>query len=201
MSVVVVDINSTTLKKTGNMTSTPEKEARMLPLEEYYKIAKRVIIHFASPSLAKSMVKDEDAMSFMVESLIRGTMRWNPTRHKGRTLRSYLNQCGRWAIPRWILNKKQADKHKDLSLDMDIDDDGNSMHNFIADTYPVGNIEDMIDRPYLNDTQKECLRLRFVNGMTFRDIGAALNKTGQRIEQIVDAAIKKLRNDHQLREI
>ena len=194
MSVVVVDINSTTLQKTGNMTSTPEKEARMLPLAEYYKIAKRVILHFASPSLAKSMIKDEDAMSFMVEALIRGTMRWEPD--GGRTLHSYLNQCGKWALPRWILNKKQADKRKNLSLDLDIDDKGKNMHNFVADPFVVGNIEDMIDKPYLNDTQKECLRLRFVNNMTFRDIGAALNKTGQRIEQIVNRAIEKLRDEH-----
>lgn len=194
MSVVVVDINSTTLKKTGNMTRTPEKEARMLPLAEYYKIAKRVILHCASPSLAKSMVKDEDAMSFMVEALIRGTMRWEPD--GGRTLRSYLNQCGRWAIPRWILNKKQADKRKNLSLDMEMDDDGNNMHNFVADPFAVGNVEEIIDKPYLNDTQKECLRLRFVNNMTFRDIGTALNKTGQRIKQIVNKAIEKLRNEH-----
>lgn len=196
MSVVVVDINSTTLQKTGNMTRTPEKEALMLPLGEYYKIAKRVILHCASPSLAKSMIKDEDAMSFMVEALIRGTMRWKPDMNNGRTLRSYLNQCGRWAIPRWILNKKQADKNKNLSLDMEMDEDGNNMHNFVADSFAVGNIEDMIDKPYLNDTQKECLRLRFVNNMTFREIGTALNKTGQRIEQIVNKAIEKLRDEH-----
>jgi RNA polymerase sigma factor (sigma-70 family) len=193
MSVVIVDINSTTLQKTGNMTTSPEKEARMLPLEEYYKIAKRTILHFAGHSLAKSMVKDEDALAFIAESLMRATLRWQPG---GRTLRSYLNQCSIWAIRRWVLNKKQANKYDSVSLDFEVDDEGNSMHNFIADPHVGGNIEEIIDRAYLNETQKECLRLRYVNGMTFRDIGTALNKTGQRIEQIVDAALNKLRNEY-----
>lgn len=197
MSVVIVDINSTTLKKTGNMTTSPEKEARMLPLEEYYKIAKRTIIHFAGPSLAKSMVKDEDAIAFIAESLMRATLRWEPNRVQGRTLRSYLNQCAKWAIDRWVLNKRQAGRFKNMSLDTEIDDDGNSMHNFIADKHVGGNIEEIIEKSYLNETQKECLRLRFVNSMTFRDIGGLLGKTGQRIEQIVDAALNKLRNEYQ----
>lgn len=195
MSVVIVDINSNVLKRTGNMTSTPEIEARMLPLDEYYKIAKRTIIHFAGPSLAKSMVNDEDAMSFMAESLMRATVRWEQHRMGGRTLRSYLNQCAKWAIDRWVLNKKQAGRNNTMSLDLEIDEDGNSMHNFVADTNVDGNIEDMINKPYLNDTQKECLRLKFVNGLTYRNIGEVLNKTHQRVEQIVKVALKKLRHN------
>lgn len=199
MSIVIVDINQRALEKHKTLEVSDEAKSRLLSLSEYENIAERVINYF-SQRFGKDkleMLKSEDAVSFVVEHLIRGTIRWKP--EGGRTLRSYLNQCGWWAIQSWQLNKKQAGRYSAISLDTEIDDNGTTMYTFVEDTSlsPHLNIDEIINKPYLNETQKECLRLRFVEGLTYRNIGEILQKSGQRIEQIVNSALKKLRNEYE----
>lgn len=196
-SVVIVDIDKNALEKHKTLTVTDEVKSRLLSLAEYENIAERVINYFNFKKERNDMLHSEDAVAFVVEHLIRGTIRWKPD--GGRTLRSYLNQCGLWAIQRWKLNKKQANRHNTISLDTEIDDNGTTLYTFVEDTSlsPHLNIDEIINKPYLNDTQKECLRLRFVEGLTFKSIGEILQKTKQRIEQIVNSALKKLRNEYE----
>lgn len=197
MSVVIVDINKKALEKNETLKVTDEIKSRFLSLDEYEKIAKKTISYFARPALARqNMLNSEDAIAFIIEHLIRGTIRWKPD--GGRTLHSYLNQCALWGIQRWKLNRKQANRFKEVSLDKEIDDRGNTLYTFVEDTKsPDMNIDEIINKPYLNETQKECLRLRFVEGLTYRNIGEILQKSGQRIEQIVNSALEKLRNEYE----
>lgn len=196
-SVVIVDIDKSALEKNKTLSVSDEVKARLLSLAEYQNIAERVINYFNFKKDKSDMLNNEDAVSFVVEHLIRGTIRWKPD--GGRTLRSYLNQCGLWAIQRWRLNKKQANRYNTISLDTEIDDNGTTMYTFVEDTTlsPHLNIDEIINKPYLNDTQKECLRLRFVEGLTYKSIGEILQKTKQRIEQIVNSALQKLRNEYE----
>jgi RNA polymerase sigma factor (sigma-70 family) len=202
MTVVIVDINKKTLEKSGLFNNNKESNHRLLSLHEYIKIAKKTIGKFASPSVASEMLRNEDAISFVTNHLIQGTLRWKAD--GGRTLYSYLNQCAIWSIQRWIFNTKAAKKTSTLSLDKSIDDDGNTMYNLVAndDTSNDGtDIEEILSKGNLNETQKTCLRMKFVEGMTYRAIGAALNKTGSRIEQIVTAALQKIRNEYKVTDL
>lgn len=196
-NVVIVDIDKNSLEKNKTLNMTDEVKARLLTLKEYTNIAERVINYFNFRKDKSDMLNNEDAISFVVEHLIRGTIRWKPD--GGRTLRSYLNQCGLWAIQRWKLNKKQANRHNVVSLDTEIDDNGTTLYTFVEDNSMSSqlNIDEIINKPYLNDTQKECLRLRFVEGLTFKSISEILQKSKQRIEQIVNSALKKLRNEYE----
>lgn len=196
-NVVIVDIDKNSLEKNKTLNMTDEVKARLLTLKEYTNIAERVINYFNFRKDKSDMLNNEDAVSFVVEHLIRGTIRWKPD--GGRTLHSYLNQCGLWAIQRWKLNKKQASRHNTVSLDTEIDDNGTTLYTFVEDTSqsPHLNIDEIINKPYLNDTQKECLRLRFVEGLTYKSISEILQKSKQRIEQIVNSALKKLRNEYE----
>ena len=201
MSVVVTDLNVTSLNKSKIFEIDEKTKERILPLSEYLKIARKTIGHFASPTLANSMLKNEDAVSFVAECLMRGSLRWKED--GGRGLHSYLNQCAVWAIKRWVTNEKSANRQNNLSLDylFDESNNNNSLYHTLEDKKqrkePEISIDEIINKPYLNDTQKECLKLRFVDGMTLRAIGKALNKTSQRIEQIVNKALGKLKRDYE----
>lgn len=200
MSVVVTDLNSTSLNKSKIFDISEEAKGRILSLSEYIKIAKKTIAHFASSSLASSMLKNEDAISFIAECLMKGSIRWKED--GGRELHSYLNQCAIWGIKRWVTNQKSANRYSGLSLDYILDEsEGNSLYALLEDKKqrkePDLSIDEIINKPYLNDTQKECLRLRFVDGMTLRAIGKTLNKSSQRIEQIVNKALGKLRKEYE----
>lgn len=197
MSVVIVDIHKNRLNKSGLFDVNQETTDNLRSLYDYLDVAKKVIGRFSSPSVAKMMLNDEDAIAFVANHLMNGTLRWKPD--GGRTLYSYLNQCGIWAIKRWMLNKKVSNKYKEVSLDSAIDDDGNTMYKFVANkdsTMLDDGFEDLINKDFLNPTQKECLRMKFVEGMTYRAIGSKLNKSGSRIEQIVTTALSKLRKEY-----
>jgi len=207
MSVVIVDMNEKSLNKNKTFEMSREAEERMLPLYEYIAIAKRCIGRFASPALAHKMLKDEDAISFITDHLIKGTIRWKAD--GGRTLRSYLNQCAIWSIKRWILNMNVANKHSILSLDHEIDRSSKqngssaSMYDLVVNkkkeqSYQdnMDNIDDIINQDYLNDNQRQCLRMRFAEGLTLREIGENLNKSKARVEQIINAALEKLRKQY-----
>lgn len=199
MSVVIVDMNEKSLVKNNTLNNDSDVQNRLLPMSEYLSIAKKTIGRFAIPSLAKNMLNDEDAISFVAEQIMKGTIRWNP--EKGRTLYSYHNMCAIWAIKRWILNKKVSEKHNIISLDKSLDNnDGDNLYNITEDkrvsknnnTLPA--FDEIISHGNLNEAQKQCLKMKFVDNMTYAAIGAELNKSAQRIEQIVKRAIEKLKD-------
>jgi RNA polymerase sigma factor (sigma-70 family) len=195
MSVVIVDIKEKTSKKYNTYNVNSSSSELILPLYEYIDIAKKSISKFSSASVAKSMLKDEDAISFVVEHLIKGTIRWK--QNGGRTFKSYLSQCAIWSIQRWLLNSKNARKNDVIHLDNEFDDEGSNLYKLVKDKSSENiNIEDIIDKNYLNDTQKECLRMKFVHGMTYRSIGEIMNKSHQRIEQIIKSALVELRKEY-----
>jgi len=201
MTVAIVDVNERAFKANGLFNVSDETQTRILPLSEYIEIAKKTIGKFASPSVANEMLKSEDAISFVTDHLIKGTLRWKAD--GGRTLYAYLNQCAIWAIQRWILNMKVARKNAAVSLDTPIDDEGGTMYSFVENTnnnistHTGPSFDEIIDKECLNETQKTCLRMKFVEGMTYRAIGTALNKTGSRIEQIVSTALAKLKKEYE----
>jgi RNA polymerase sigma factor (sigma-70 family) len=199
-NIAIVGLHEKRLKESGAFNTDNVPQERMRNLHEWLKVAEKTINAFASRSVASQMLRDEDAIAFIAEHLMRGSMRWKED--GGRTLNSYLNQCADWAIKRWILNKKNASKQNIFSLDYLISED-NDLYNYIADKAIPSetSIEHIIDKPYLNDTQKTCLRMKFVDNMTYRAIGTALKKSGARIEQIISRALEKLRSNEQLQNI
>lgn len=194
MSVSVVDVNEKILAQNKLFDISEEKANSLLSLSEYLSIAEKVIGKFAPPGIKREMLNNEDAISFVADHLIKAALRWKED--AGRTLYSYLNQCAIWSIQRWILNKKVANKNNILSLDNIINDEGDNMYNLVANKNHIeSNIDEIINKSYLNETQKECLRLRFVDGCTLKEISEKLDKSKQRIDQIINRAISKLREE------
>jgi len=203
MTVVLWDINVSKRLKTGSLVSTPEIEAKMLSLDDYYEIARRCIGAFASGSVRHNMFKNEDAISFVAEHLMYATCRWIPD--GGRTFRSYLNQCSIWAIQRWILISKKAIATSCKSLDVRYgnDEDNQGRYAIIADDCdtPVDELcqreeQDAIRHimdSELTDRQRECIELMYIQGLSGADTARELGISRQAVEQCTSKGLTKIR--------
>lgn len=179
----------------------------MLSLNEYYDIARRCIGAFASPSSANEMLRNEDAISFVAEHLMYGSAGWKP--EKGRTLRSYLNQCAIWSIKRWFFFSKRAKKHSALSLSskMDESDDRRSLslHETIADDKAVSpelslfnqeeaeTIHNILNTAALTPQQQKCIELVYIENHSGADAAKKLGVSRQAVDQSLRKAVKIIR--------
>jgi RNA polymerase sigma factor (sigma-70 family) len=203
MKLIIKDLDARKLKANGTF-GKPESVARMYSMKEYIDIAKRCIAHFASRDLKRQMLKSEDAISFVAEHLMYATCRWE--QEKGRTLRSYHNQCAIWAIQNWMSRLSNA---RDLkSLNFEVTEEGKDgrvqFYEIIEDKRDLSfsdvkneemrnEIKSIIADSSLNDMEKRCVINRFIDHMKVKEIACEINKTDKFVYNIIDRAIKKLR--------
>ena len=200
MSVILKDID---VKK--RKTSKQEKENQLESMSFYIDMAKKCISIFSGPSFCKSMIKDEDAISHVAEHIMWGHTRWDADR--GRSLKSYLNQCGIWAIKVWqtkVYNKSNTNKILSLNHPLDQNDSSCELSDLIQDTscstpyqelYDNTSLEvnEFIDSDCLTPLQKICLQSRYIEGKKLREIAELLSVTRQAVNQHIKKAITKLR--------
>ena len=198
MGVVLWDINVT--KRRQNNEPQSENYATKWTLDDYYKIAQRCIGAFAAGSLAKAMMRDEDAISFVAENLMYGAHRWNGD--KGRTLHCYLNQCAIWCIYRWVKLTKRSSTQLILSLDEDVFTDSRmQMHETIADEKSaidktrrenIAELTHVIDRAGLTDRQMHCIEVVYIQGQRPAEVARDLGVSPQAIDQCLAKGIRKI---------
>ena len=200
MKVVIKDIDKTKLKNNKIFESTNE----MLSLQEYVNISKRCIGHFASPDLAKQMLQSEDAISFVAEHLMMATCRHDEA--KGRTLRSYHNQCAIWAIQNWVARISKNTDYEILSLNKELKESGTAreMYQVIADERPVfpSNIErqenlllaqKLLSSPVLSELEKDCISMKFLDEMSASEIAERLDVNRKLVYTSIQKGLAKLR--------
>lgn len=209
MTVVLSDVDTT--KRGGNNYLETCDQDRMLSLAEYLEVAEKCIARFAAPSVAREMLRDEDAVSFIAEHLMYGTARWSPD--GGRAFRSYLTQCARWAITRWIGKRKKVVARGVTSLNQNREEGDMFLYELIADPRDCSNesevywcdlsdeVESLINHPELTEAQSKALRKRYIEGKTFREIGSDLGVSKQMADGYVSAALKKLKKAHGTAEV
>lgn len=204
MTVVLWDIDATKRRQNNTLNdSTPLAWS----LDEYYKVARRCIGAFASGSLAQSMLRNEDAISFVAEHLMYSAFRWEKEREGGRTLHCYLNQCAIWSIYRWIVLLKRAET-KGVPYSLNLDDCPDSHSQFyerIADEKadsPSDDIEareqtntiaNIIDGAGLTDHQRQCIEFVYIHGKRKVDVARHLGVSRQAVDQCLNNGIRKLR--------
>lgn len=204
MSVVLSDVNSTKRLKSGVGINNPE---RMRPLEYYLGTARRVVSKYASKSLSSEILADEDAISFIAEHIMMGTSRWDEK--KGKTMDNYHIQCALWAIKRWVFKKGKERGKNILSMDFTDGDRMNgdySLHETVADKRidsegaerlekSVKFAQDILNLNCLTDNQKTCIRMKYMDGLTLREIGDKLGKSFQAVQQIINAGLTKIKHE------
>jgi len=200
MKVVIKDIDKTKLKNNKIFDSTNE----MLSLQEYINISKRCIGHFASPDLAKQMLQSEDAISFVAEHLMMATCRHDEAR--GRTLRSYHNQCAIWAIQNWVARISKNADYEILSLNKELKEGGTAreMYQVIADERPVfpsgverqenmAQVQKLLSSPVLSKLEQDCISMKFLHEMSAKDIAESLNMNRKLVYTSIQKGLAKLR--------
>jgi RNA polymerase sigma factor (sigma-70 family) len=187
------------------------------PLSFYINLAQKAIAKFGrnfSSTLSKEMLKSEDAISNVANCIMMADWRWDNER-KGetgqqKTKYSYRNQCAIWAIKSYI-SRKNNKKNKSHSIDINNYDDANlslldiipskskSPLDILMDIESDDNIKQYInqilssDNNILSNRQSECLKLYYLEDMTFAQIGSKFGITREAVRQNIKKAIEKIR--------
>lgn len=189
------------------------------PLSFYVNLAQKTISKFAknfSSSLAKEMLSSEDAIANVANCIMMADWRWDKER-KGQTGQqknkySYRNQCAIWAIKSYMTRKKQK-QNKSHSVDFDIqyEDENLSLLDILPsssksplqllldkekniDTKLLVNNILSEDNSILSHRQKQCLKLYYIDGLTFAEIGKRFAITREAVRQNIKKSIEKIKN-------
>jgi RNA polymerase sigma factor (sigma-70 family) len=186
------------------------------PLNEYLTIAKKVIARFAPdfyPTLAKDMLKDEDAISDVAYALMEADWKWNPEyRSKTgtvRTKRAYRNQKAIWAIQTYMQKKNR--KHKSISLSYCSKDssDNSPLSGIIADKKDYNPLIEIINKDtkqhtqalidtifnagILTDSQIKYIKGYYLEDKTLREVGELYGVSREAVRQGVEKGLEKLK--------
>jgi len=200
MTVVLWDID---VKKRRQNNSLNDQGVTDWTLDDYYQVAQRCIGAFASGSLAQSMLRNEDAISFVAEHLMYASCRWNET--AGRTVHSYLNQCAIWAIKRWIKLSNKATQTEVVSLNADscpgsrtqayeiiADVNTQTPDEALSDQEQSDALAKIVDNAGLTERQRHCLDVVYVKGQKPSDVARDLGISRQAVDQCLNKGIRKI---------
>jgi RNA polymerase sigma factor (sigma-70 family) len=173
-------------------------------LDKYYNVAKQCIGYFAKGSLASSMLRDEDAISFVAEYLMYAAGDWRPD--GGRTIKSFLNQRAIWAIIHWITISKRASKRRALSLNAESSSDSRTQHyelqpditakdpgSALTQREQSERLARIIDGASLTKRQRYCLDMVYYKEERPSVVARNLGVTRQAVDQSLQQSLHKLR--------
>ena len=202
MSVILKDISVEKRKNNDYLNNDTELKS----FSFYEDMAKKCISMFAGPQIRAKMLKDEDAISHVLENIIWGHMRWQE--EKGRTLKSYLNQCGIWAIKSWKTKIYESTKNsQEVSLNDDFNDNCSQRYTYVADKNMLEpfdilydnasrNVEKIMKSSSLTELQKTCIQKRYVESKKLREIAEELRITKQAVNQHIKSAVRKMKKQN-----
>lgn len=180
-------------------------------LSEYIVLAKKIIA-----KNAKWLLRDEDAISSVAYCIMMADWRYDKDNNVGtdrpqKTLYSYRNQCGIWAIKTY-LTKKSKKVYPSCSLDYQNEFDGNNIHSIIQDKRvktPLEELEkqeehnqnktfidDMLDCDKISQKQKEFIRLYYIENYTYERIAKLHNLRRESIRQSIIRALRVLKENY-----
>jgi len=184
-------------------------------LDEYLLLAKKCISKFGG-GLSKKMLKDEDAISYVANSVMMADWRWdeNYVNEQGtkKTKYSYRNQCAIWAIQTYATKvyKKPKKINKVYSMDNLMEDDNLSIHELLEDKKTVDPqdnlcnseqqedlhklIDQLITLDCLTPRQQDYLKLYYFKNYTFDKIGKKYGITREAVRQGLKKTLDTIRD-------
>lgn len=183
---------------------------------EYIDAAKKTIRTFADkicPGICYQMTQSEDAIADVAYAMMCADWKYDDKRtgkisKKSKTRYSYRNQCALWAIQTYI---KQSLKNKTIYLNSLIDNNDLNINDIIEDSrqsLPETTIiekeeqenlhqttKDILESDILTDSQKEKMRMYYVEGLSLAKIGKRYGVSREAIRQTLKGCIKKLQGE------
>lgn len=185
----------------------------------YLNLAQKTIAKFSknmASNLSNEMLKSEDAIANVANCIMMADWRWDKNRvgntGHSKTKYSYRNQCAIWAIKSYITRKNKTTRLKTVDNVKSYNNDNLNVLDIIKDSSSKSPLDLIIEKEdkdtvqkYINnildennellsDRQKECLRLYYINDMTFAQIGKMFNITREAVRQNIKKAISKIQN-------
>lgn len=187
-------------------------ERKYESLSTYLMLSKKIINKFAPKFIVKQMLNDEDAISDVATALMNADKNFDPNRegatNKKKTLYSYRNQCGLWAIKTYVT--KQYKSKKLSSLDFILNDDSTSLYSSIPDTKNKDPLEIVIENEerqnliddvsmilesnMINQKQKEQIYMYYFENKSLAEIGDHYGVTREAVRQNIKRAINSIKN-------
>ena len=195
-------------------------EINFSDLSEYLLMAKKSISSFANRfyhGLAPQMLHDEDAVSNIAYAIMLADWRYDEN-YKGKrdlqkTRYSYRNQCALWAIQTYVTKtSKKKNKNKIFSLDYTTEEDQkkNNAYKYILDEKAINPAEELVqqeeqvvlsekinhllDTDGVSETQKEYIRLYYMENYTYAQIGEKFSLTREAIRQSIIKAMNTIKS-------
>lgn len=175
----------------------------LLPYGQYEKIAFRMIDKYASPEAYIMMTRDDDAIYFVTHKLIIASCQWYNS-DKCYTYRGYLSRHGKWAVQTWSTQQERqvGRQWEHMELSVIKSEDQPPVENIIADKIQTQKdkqlndqqyIEKLMKNAYLNARQIKFLHMKYWENMNNTQIASKAGVTRERIRQIVQLALNRLR--------
>lgn len=185
-------------------------EIKYESLSTYLTLAKKIINKFAPRFIVQTMLKDEDAISDVAVAIMNADKNFDPNRtgtnNMKKTLYSYRNQCGLWAIKTYVTKQYQSKKLN--SLDYAINEE-NSLYSTIQDNKnnnPLdiiiqseeennlnNDISFILDSSILTDKQKDQIKMYYFENKSLAEIGKCYGVTREAIRQSIKRAITNIK--------
>lgn len=193
-------------------------ETEYKDIVEYIDAAKKTIRVFANkicPGICYQMTQSEDAIADVAHAMMCADWKYDENRkgkisNKTKTKYSYRNQCAIWAIQTYIKNTLKRDKtiylnnllHScdELTLEDMLEDKKQSLPEKIYMDEEKRESQSQIVRDILNSnvltkTQREKLRLHYIEGKSLAEIGRMYGVTREAIRQTIKLCVKKLQGE------
>jgi RNA polymerase sigma factor (sigma-70 family) len=172
----------------------------------YIALAKKIISKFGPKfysGLSYEMLSSDDAVADVASAIMQADWKFDKER-KGqtgqqKTLYSYRNQCGLWAIKTYV-TKKYKKHNKTVELNEDklsiLPNTKNSIEEFIEnENKQVKNkyLEDILNSDIISNKQKEQIKMYYLEEKTLSEIGNRFGVTREAIRQNILKGINTIK--------
>lgn len=162
-------------------------------IEQYEKWATYVIKRFiVDKKLQKRLLQDTDFLGNIMREMMVADEKYDESR--GASIKTYRIQRARWYILKYLDKlKNNLNKHNNIVSINDFNYNGLTAQSVGHVLEDKEYLKLLIENTDLTNTQKECLRLYFVEQKTHAEIGEIFGFTRQASKQNVTNGINKLR--------
>lgn len=174
--------------------------------DDYVKIARKLILAHASSlraNLANELLLSDDAISNIATEIMLADWKWD-----GRgTKCGYRKQRAIWAMQSYLSRSKSFHKKRMKYIDEVLVVKNRSVVPLEAEMQqPASNETEVSDYTKflrkrileavskLDDGQKACVKLYYLDGLTMQETANKIGRTRQRVKQILDKALPILEN-------
>lgn len=162
-----------------------------LPIDEYHKIACKVVISFLGErnGYCRKILADDGLLTDIASALMKADSLYDPER--GACLKTVRFTYARNVILRMI---KLFNRNREVSVG-----DFEFTRDYRPDYLSEGEKDDIdrSTRELLSDREYSIIRKRFYDGRTLESVGQEIGVSRERVRQIEEGALNKLREKHE----